>query len=155
MLWPAQTYITRRSSSWDRAAKGTGWRPMFRMPSLAECFTVLSWQEPMRGSGNLATDQASGCANCHSGSQFRPVNYTTRSIAAGAEVTLGRTKLTYSHEVRSFNDRLQSPSVYLGPMINDFAHGLFPGVPDSLPGNYTINVLAPSCPCAGSLSMTM
>lgn len=64
----------------------------------------------MGGSGNHATDLATGCANCHSASQYRPLNYTTRNIAGGAEVRLGHVmKLTYQHEFRSFNDRLQNP----------------------------------------------
>jgi hypothetical protein len=61
----------------------------------------------MGGDGTL-TD--TGCDNCHSASQFRTYNYTTRNIAGGAEVKLGRLlKLTYQHEFRSFNDRLQNP----------------------------------------------
>src|SRR5579863_4324327 len=69
----------------------------------------------MGGSGNHATDLAQGCANCHSASQYRTLDYTTRNIAGGAEVTLGRLmKLTYQHEYRSFNDRLQNPSDLYG-----------------------------------------
>lgn len=109
----------------------------------------------MGGSGDLATDQANACANCHSGSQYRSVNYTTRNLAVGAEATLGRTKLTYSHEVRSFNDRLQNPSVYFGSMVNDFGHGLDPSVPDTLPGNYTINVISRNRTQADSLQVSM
>jgi hypothetical protein len=69
----------------------------------------------MGGSGDPATDQQQGCANCHSASQYRAYNYTTRNIAGGAEVTLGKLlKLVYQHEYRSFNDRLQNPRDYYG-----------------------------------------
>ncbi len=61
----------------------------------------------MGGNGTL-TD--TGCDNCHSASQYRAYNYTTRRIAGGAEVTLGKLlKLVYQHEYRSFNDRMQEP----------------------------------------------
>jgi hypothetical protein len=61
----------------------------------------------MGGDGTL-TD--TGCDNCHSASQYRAYNYTTRNIAGGAEVTVGKLlKLVYQHEYRSFNDRLQNP----------------------------------------------
>ena len=40
----------------------------------------------MGGNGTL-TD--TGCDNCHSASQYRTLNYTTRNIAGGAEVKLG------------------------------------------------------------------
>ena len=66
----------------------------------------------MGGNGTL-TD--TGCDNCHSASQYRTLNYTTRNIAGGAEVTLGRLlKLTYQHEFRSFNDRMPNPSDIYG-----------------------------------------
>lgn len=69
----------------------------------------------MGGSGDPVVDQASGCANCHSASVYRPYNYTTRNIAGGAEVALGRLiTLTYQHEYRSFNDRMQNPVNYFG-----------------------------------------
>jgi hypothetical protein len=69
----------------------------------------------MGGSGDLAADQQSGCANCHSGSLYRENNYTTRNIAGGAQVTLGKVmKLTYQHEFRSFNDRMRNPSDLYG-----------------------------------------
>jgi len=69
----------------------------------------------MGGSGDPATDLQTGCANCHSASQYRSYNYTTRNIAGGAEVTLGRAgKLTYQHEFRSFNDRMQNPINWYG-----------------------------------------
>ncbi len=64
----------------------------------------------MGGSGDPATDQQTGCGNCHSASLYRSDNYTTRNIAGGAQVTLGKLmKLTYQHEFRSFNDRLLNP----------------------------------------------
>jgi hypothetical protein len=66
----------------------------------------------MGGDGTLAD---TGCDNCHSTSQYRAYNYTTRNIAGGAEVSLGRMlKLVYQHEYRSFNDRMQTPSGIYG-----------------------------------------
>lgn len=61
----------------------------------------------MGGNGTL-TD--TGCDNCHSASQYRTLNYTTRNIAGGAEVKLGKVlKVVYQHEFRSFNDRMPNP----------------------------------------------
>src|ERR1035441_438235 len=66
----------------------------------------------MGGDGTL-TD--TGCDNCHSVSKYRTYNYTTRNIAGGAEVTLGKLlKVVYPHEFRSFNDRLRNPSDIYG-----------------------------------------
>jgi len=66
----------------------------------------------MGGNGTL-TD--TGCDNCHSGSEYRTLNYTTRNIAGGAEVKLGSLmKLVYQHEFRSFNDRMPNPSDIYG-----------------------------------------
>jgi hypothetical protein len=65
------------------------------------------------GGDGTPTDTA--CDNCHSASQFRGYNYTTRNIAGGAEVKLGNLlKLVYQHESRNFNDRLRSPSDIYG-----------------------------------------
>src|SRR6266567_8281538 len=61
----------------------------------------------MGGDGTLSD---TGCDNCHSASQYRSYNYTTRNVAGGAEVTLGKLlKLVYQHEYRSFNDRMPNP----------------------------------------------
>ena len=66
----------------------------------------------MGGSGQANDTQ---CDNCHSSSQWRTYNYTTRNIAGGAEVTLGRLlKLTYQHEFRTFNERMLNPSDFYG-----------------------------------------
>src|ERR1039458_114900 len=63
----------------------------------------------MGGDGVIPIDNT-GCANCHSASQYRTYNYTTRNIAGGAEVKLGNLlKLVYQHEFRSFNDRMPNP----------------------------------------------
>jgi hypothetical protein len=66
----------------------------------------------MGGSGQTNDTQ---CDNCHSASQYRSYNYTTRNIAGGAEVTLGKfLKLVYQHEFRSFNDRMPNPVDFYG-----------------------------------------
>ena len=90
----------------------------------------------MGGNGTL-TD--TGCDNCHSGSQFRTYNYTTRNIAGGAEVTLAKLlKLTYQHEFRSFNDRMQNPTGIYGTSESfDGAEN----IPTNPAGVYVNNVL--------------
>ncbi len=68
----------------------------------------------MGGDGVVPIDNT-GCANCHSASQYRSYNYTTRNIAGGAEVKLGNLlKLVYEHEYRSFNDRMPNPTDIYG-----------------------------------------
>jgi hypothetical protein len=68
----------------------------------------------MGGDGVIPNDNT-GCANCHSASQYRTLNYTTRNIAGGAEVKLGNLlKLVYQHEFRSFNDRMPNPKDIYG-----------------------------------------
>ena len=107
----------------------------------------------MGGSGDPTTDQQQGCANCHSGSQYRVYNYTTRNIAGGAEVSLGRLlKLTYQHEFRSFNDRLQNPSGLYGiagtiPTSED--------IPYTTAGFYVNSVLPRHQTQADSLQVSM
>src|SRR5271157_2899753 len=91
-----------------------------QLPSIpVKLFVKAGWQArdglsqmqyyDMGGSGNPTIDQQQGCANCHSASQSRTLNYTTRNIAGGAEVALGKLKLVYQHEFRSFNDRMPNP----------------------------------------------
>jgi predicted CXXCH cytochrome family protein len=58
------------------------------------------------------------CTNCHFTSQFQPVNYTTRNIGGGAEVSLGPVDLTWEHFFSSFHDRLQFPSASFGNFYN-------------------------------------
>ncbi len=68
----------------------------------------------MGGDGVVPIDNTR-CANCHSASQYRSYNYTTRNIAGGAEVKLGNLlKLVYQHEFRSFNDRMPNPTDIYG-----------------------------------------
>src|ERR1039457_3594001 len=65
--------------------------------------------------GGNGTSTDTGCDNCHSASQYRTLNYTTRNIAGGAEVKLGKLmKLVYQHEFRSFNDRMTNPTDIYG-----------------------------------------
>ncbi len=107
----------------------------------------------MGGSGNHTTDLQTGCANCHSGSTFRTYNYTTRNIAGGAELSLGKLlKLTYQHEFRSFNDRMQNPSDLYG------TSGTIPtseNIPYNPAGFYVNNVLPSHQTQADSLQLTM
>jgi hypothetical protein len=104
----------------------------------------------MGGDGTL-TD--TGCDNCHSASQYRTYNYTTRNIAGGAEVTLGNLlKLVYQHEFRSFNDRLQNPSDIYGtageiPPVED--------IPYTPAGYYVHSVLPRNQTQSDSVQITM
>jgi hypothetical protein len=104
----------------------------------------------MGGDGTL-TD--TGCDNCHSASKFRSYNYTTRNIAGGAEVTLGKTlKLVYQHEFRSFNDRMQNPRDIYGTA------GTIPpeeDIPYTPAGLYVHSVLPRHETQADSLQITM
>ncbi len=103
----------------------------------------------MGGNGTL-TD--TGCDNCHSSSQYRTYNYTTRNIAGGAEVTLGSAKLVYQHEFRSFNDRIQSPvGIYGTSESFDGAEN----IPINPAGFYVNNVLPRHQTQADSLQLTM
>jgi hypothetical protein len=104
----------------------------------------------MGGNGTL-TD--TGCDNCHSASQYRRYNYTTRNIAGGAEVKLGNLlKLVYQHDFRSFNDRLQNPSDIYGTA------GTIPpeeDIPYTPAGYYVHSVLPRNQTQVDSLQITM
>jgi hypothetical protein len=95
----------------------------------------------------------SSCANCHSASQYRSYNYTTRNIAGGAEVKLGNLlKLVYQHEFRSFNDRMPNPSDFYGtagsiPPTED--------IPYTPAGFYVHSALPRNQTQADSLQITM
>jgi len=101
--------------------------------------------------GGDGTRTDTGCDNCHSGSKYRTYNYTTRNIAGGAEVNLGRLlKLTYQHEFRSFNDRLQNPSDIYGTSGNGVED-----IPTTPAGPYVHSVLPRHQTQADSLQVTM
>ena len=106
----------------------------------------------MGGDGVVPIDN-SGCANCHSASQYRTLNYTTRNIAGGAEVNLGNLlKVVYQHEFRSFNDRLQNPNDIYGTA------GDIPtseNIPYTPAGYYVHSVLPSNQTQADSLQITM
>lgn len=101
----------------------------------------------MGGSGQPTDTQ---CDNCHSASQYRPLNYTTRNIAGGAEVALGKLKLVYQHEFRSFNDRMQNPVDFFGTTGFNGEN-----VPDTFAGNYVHSVLPRNQTQDDSLQVTM
>src|SRR5450755_844907 len=104
----------------------------------------------MGGNGQLSD---TGCDNCHSASQYRSYNYTTRNIAGGAEVKLGSLlKLVYQHEFRSFNDRMPNPTDIYGTA------GTIPtseDIPYTPAGLYVHSVLPRSQTHADSLQITM
>jgi hypothetical protein len=106
----------------------------------------------MGGDGVIPIDD-SGCANCHSASQYRSYNYTTRNIAGGAEVKLGNLmKLVYQHEFRSFNDRMPNPVDIYG------TSGTIPtseDIPYTPAGPYVHSVLPRHQTQADSLQISM
>lgn len=104
----------------------------------------------MGGDGTLADNS---CDNCHSASQYRPYNYTTRNIAAGAEVNLGKIlKLVYQHEFRSFNDRLPNPRDIYGSTLPNPPDENVPYTPA---GFYVHSVLPRHQTQADSLQLTL
>jgi hypothetical protein len=108
----------------------------------------------MGGSGDPTTDQQQGCANCHSASQYRSYNYTTRNIAGGAEVKLGNLlKLVYQHEFRSFNDRMPNPLDIYG--TSGVAVDPEEDIPYTPAGPYVHSVLPRHQTQADSLQITM
>jgi hypothetical protein len=106
----------------------------------------------MGGDGVIPIDNT-GCANCHSASQYRSYNYTTRNIAGGAEVKLGNLlRLVYQHEFRSFNDRMPNPVDIYGtagevPPVED--------IPYTPAGPYVHSVLPRHQTQADSLQISM
>jgi hypothetical protein len=97
----------------------------------------------------LPPDPSSCGLACHSTSRYQPLNYTTRNIAGGVEMKVSHMVLTYEHEFRSFNNRLQNPVDYYGtsasvdgeplPSLGPQANA--PLVPDALQGFYVHNVV--------------
>lgn len=94
-------------------------------------------------------DPESCDGSCHSTARYRQVNYTTRNVGGGVEMKVSHVVLTYLHEFRSFNDRLQNPVDYFGTAASVEGEPLppmgpqpnAPLVPDTLEGNYVHNVL--------------
>src|ERR1017187_724331 len=104
----------------------------------------------MGGDGVVPIDNT-GCANCHSASQYRTYNYTTRNIAGGAEVKVGNLpKLVYQHEYRSFNDRLQNPRDLYGTAGDGVED-----IPITSAGYYVHSVLPEHQTQADSLQISM
>ena len=94
----------------------------------------------------------STCSSCHFTSTLQSLNYTTRSIAGGAELTLGGMDLTYEHRYSSFNDRLPFPTGSFGPMLNEVEPSpVF--VPDTPAGSYYLNIPSPNRYSADTLML--
>jgi hypothetical protein len=98
----------------------------------------------------LPPDPESCDGSCHSTARYRHVNYTTRNVGGGVEMKVSHVVLTYIHEFRSFNDRLQNPVDYYGTAASVDGESLpprgpqpgAPPVPDTLQGFYVHNVLS-------------
>lgn len=115
-----------------------------KVPRLPVTLFVRGGWQARRGHTQLQYYDMGGdasCGSCHSASQFRTVNYTTRNIGFGADVKLGRVSLTYEHDFRSFVDRLQNPLDLYGSTLSLPDDELPAGVPDTIRGYYIHNIL--------------
>jgi hypothetical protein len=115
-----------------------------KVPQLPVTFFVKGGWQDRRGHAQMQYYDMGGdanCGSCHSVSQFRTVNYTTRNIGFGADVKLGRVSLTYEHDFRSFVDRLQNPLDLYGATLSLPDDELPAGVADTLPAYYAHNIL--------------
>lgn len=115
-----------------------------KVPRLPVTFFVKGGWQARRGHTQMQYYDMGGDANCglcHSVSQFRTVNYTTRNIGFGTEIKLGHVALTYQHDFRSFVDRLQNPLDLYGSTLSIPDDELPAGVPDTLVGYYIHNIL--------------
>jgi predicted CXXCH cytochrome family protein len=90
---------------------------------------------------------------CHSTSQYQPVNLTTRNVSGGVDAELARMlRLSYQHTYSHFNNRLVFPTAsYTGPFtpedegfstINPPPSG--PAPKDVPAGNYYIDIPSPN-----------
>ncbi len=81
------------------------------------------------------------CTNCHYHSRFQPVNQTTRTVTAGAEIRLPQVNLTWEHAYSSFNDRLAYPNAFFGGFFTPNEPVPVP-VPSTPPGVYSFDIPA-------------
>ena len=111
----------------------------------------------------LPVTAATPCGTlCHYNSQFQQVNYTTRTVSGGAEVDLGKVRITWEHAFTSFNDRLIFPTATFtgnftpeveGISINNKPpFGPFPM--DISAGNYPVDIPAPNQSSSDSLMLS-
>jgi len=106
--------------------------------------------------GYLDENVDTTCTTCHFTSELQSMNYTTRDIGGGVEVDLGGVNLTYEHDHSSFNDRLPYPTGTFGPFENEdelLAPLPISALPDTVAGNYYLDIPAPSRYSADSLSV--
>ncbi len=139
-----------------------------KLPSLpVHVFVKGNWQDRV-GTTQLGyldeNDNNLGCGNqCHYSSQFQPVNYTTRNIAAGGEINWHGIDIAVEHAFSSFNDRLPFPvGVFHGPFTPSVDPGGFstalpppsgPAPPDIPAGNYPIDLPSPSRASTDSVAL--
>jgi hypothetical protein len=96
------------------------------------------------GNQNLQPGVNSCDGSCHSTASLRPANYTTRNIAGGVELKVSHATVTYEHEYRSFNNRLQPTYGYFGtsgPVVPGEEQLPLPTTPTTLEGFYLYGVL--------------
>jgi hypothetical protein len=93
--------------------------------------------------GAYQTDPTVGntcLGSCHSTASLPRANYTTRNVAGGVELKVSHATVTYEHEYRSFNNRLQPTYGYFGSTGVEEALPL-PTTPNTLEGYYLYGVL--------------
>jgi hypothetical protein len=86
--------------------------------------------------------------SCHSTARYRQVNYTTRNVGGGVQMKVCHVVLTYEHDYRSFNERLQNPVDFFGTTASIAGESLPPLGPntikvvdDTVQGFYLHNIL--------------
>jgi hypothetical protein len=115
----------------------------FKVPHSVLTFFLKAGWMARRGDTQMQYYDMGGdsqCGSCHSVSQFRQVNYTTRNVAGGFEVKLRSLVLAYQHQFTSFRDRLPNPASLYGSTLSLPDDALPAGVPDTVMGLYVHNV---------------
>ncbi len=135
------------------------WKARLKVPKLpVHVFVRGDWQARVGQTQLAYLDENidTTCSTCHYTSRLQSVNYTTRDIGGGVEVSLGSADLTYEHDFSSFHDRLPFPSANFGPFENEDEH-LAPvplsALPDTPAGTYYLDIPAPSQYSADSLEL--
>ncbi len=93
---------------------------------------------------------------CHYTSQVQRTNYTTRNVGGGADIDLGPVRVTYEHRYSSFADRLVFPTGAFGPFTpaDEPPPPPVPVPPAVAPGNYPLDIPAPSQASSDMLNLT-
>jgi predicted CXXCH cytochrome family protein len=131
-----------------------------RLPKLpVHLFVKANWQarDGMSQLAYLDENATPNCGEtCHFTSRLQQVNYTTRTIAAGAEVDWGSARLTWEHRYSSFQNQGSFPvGNYAGPFTpgDEPPPPPVPVPPDIPAGNYYLDIAAPSHSSSDSVDL--